>query len=232
MAFKTRRKDKVVFRIGDTQYSSYSAYIKALKTQRFTIPTSSGEVRSGKFGADVGVHELGNRDVSAEAIRMLRKYRAKAVAQWLSQELGRTVTVEAVYAQLSRYRGSAKFGRVGHDEGVTNLPGPGHKGVKVPTPLEQILQDVTGVERKREEYAELTDEDKIARRPDNTRRNRIYRVRIAVKEGRIPEPSPEELEKYASGELKLPMGRPKKSESKTPSEGFFEDSESGVGVGS
>src|SRR2546428_803353 len=218
--FKTRRKDKTVYRIGDTEYSSYSAMIKALKKKK------------GLQGGDVGGKEsTPSRDIWAEAIRMLRKHHAETVAEWLSQELGRTVTVEGMYTQLSRYRGSAKFGDArGRAEGVEvpdvmeHTETPEHKGPKVVTIAEQILEDVTGQLRKREEYAELTDEDKIARRPDNTRRNRLYRVRIAVKEGRIPEPSPEELEKYASGELKLPMGRPEKIPKKPPSESFFEDS--------
>ncbi len=225
MVQQTNRKSQTsVVRGVDTEYGSL---IRELKRKH-----GAGDVgaRSREIDAEVWVN----------AVRKLSKQSPESVAEWLSREIGRTVSVEGMYAQLSRYR-NVEMGRfaggianpIGGDETSLRVRDDS-VGVTVPTIFETEIESehkrIRSQGTMRDLRVSMSVEDREIARFNNAALKRLKRVNLALEEGRISEA---DYPRYLSGELKLPRGKNVNAktvtaetvevESSLPSKEFFDE---------
>ncbi len=170
-------------------------------------------------------------DVLSEAKDRLLKQGPESVAKWLGSELGRDVTVEGLYAVLSRYRGKAGrySGVVGMKQGgeeetfVQDVPGqPVTPKTHAPPSISESKRNVElAAERMRQLRASLTPAERDAVWEADARRKTLKRISEAMEEGRITISSQEELLEYLEGRKKLPYR--KRTPTQSPSDEFFDE---------
>jgi hypothetical protein len=230
MSFRSKRdKDgkRVVYSIRTREEAVLAELDKALR-ERGIEPEPLAPTLEQQLDR---LNERIRADVLSEAKDRLLKQSSESVAKWLGSELGREVTVDGLYAVLSRYRGKAgsHSGVVGMKQGgeeetfIQDVPGqPVTPKTHAPPSLMESKRNVElAAERMRELRASLTPAERDAVREADTIRRRFDRIAEAVQEGRITISSQEELTEYLEGRKKLPYRE--RTSTPSPSDEFFDE---------